>query len=289
MAQLANSPADFVVQFVEQADLSPALEMSWEARGHYVYNNLMEVAQRSQAGTRIELDRRGLTFRSFIAGNELYVYAGDLPAAQALATLPEVALLRAPITYSIEAITESANPAAFLNLAPSGPSPSSSLSWPADPAALAWGVIDTKADQFWAAFGLQGEGVVVASLGTGIQWDHPALDQAYRCLADPGNLACWYDPANVCGGTPCDNVGISTHTLGTILADDDPMLTWQAGMAPAAQWIACKGCESGSCSEASLNACADWIVAPDGDPNNRPHIVNAPWGAEAVITGIYPK
>ena len=49
-------------------------------------------------------------------------------------------------------------------------------------------------------------------------------------------------------------------------------------MAPGAKWIACKGCESSSCSETALNACADWIVAPNGDPNNRPNVVNNSWG-----------
>ncbi len=31
--------------------------------------------------------------------------------------------------------------------------------------------------------------------------------------------------------------------MGTMVGDDDPGLTYQAGMAPNAQWIACKGCE----------------------------------------------
>jgi hypothetical protein len=49
-------------------------------------------------------------------------------------------------------------------------------------------------------------------------------------------------------------------------------------MAPDATWIACKGCESSSCSESALNTCADWIVAPGGEPGNRPHVVNNSWG-----------
>ena len=66
--------------------------------------------------------------------------------------------------------------------------------------------------------------------------------------------------------------------MGTMVGDDDPSLTYQVGMAPNAQWIACKGCETNSCSDTSLNACADWIVAPDGDPANRPNVVNNSWG-----------
>ncbi len=66
--------------------------------------------------------------------------------------------------------------------------------------------------------------------------------------------------------------------MGTMVADDDPGLTYQAGMAPNATWIACKGCETNSCSEFALTTCADWILAPGGDPANRPDIVNNSWG-----------
>ena len=37
---------------------------------------------------------------------------------------------------------------------------------------------DTKADQFWAAYGVQGAGIKVANIDTGVQWNHPALDQS---------------------------------------------------------------------------------------------------------------
>ena len=40
--------SDFMVRFAEQADLSPAYSMSWDARGEYVVNALTTVAQRSQ-------------------------------------------------------------------------------------------------------------------------------------------------------------------------------------------------------------------------------------------------
>jgi hypothetical protein len=66
--------------------------------------------------------------------------------------------------------------------------------------------------------------------------------------------------------------------MGTMVGDDDPTLTYQVGMAPNAQWIACKGCESNNCSDTALNACADWILAPNSDPDNRPNIVNNSWG-----------
>jgi PKD repeat protein len=256
----ADGSADFVVVFAEQADLSPAYSMDWDARGEFVYNTLKETAERSQVQAKAYLDEAGLTYRTFIAGNELYVWAGNLTSATALANLPEVDHIRATRTGYIDPIID-AEPVT-----------------PAAPNALAWGITDTKADQFWATFGLQGDGILVANIDTGVQWDHPALDQAYKCAANPTDLSCWYDPSNTCGGTVCDNNGHGSHTMGTMVGDDDPSLTWQAGMAPNAQFIMCKGCETTSCSDASLNACADWILAPGGNPANRPNIVNNSWG-----------
>jgi PKD repeat protein len=257
-ALAAEGSADFIVRFLKQADLSPAYAMGWDQRGEFVYETLLAVAESSQAEAKALLAGAGLSYHTFIAGNELYVWDGGLIAANALAALPEVASIRATRTYQVDPILEAE--------APTGPD------------ALAWGIDYTQADQFWVSFGVQGDGIRVANIDTGVQWDHDALDQSFACPGDPGNPDCWADPSNICGGSACDNNGHGTHTMGTMVADDDPALTWQAGMAPNATWIACKGCETNSCSDFALNACADWIVAPDGDPANRPHVVNNSWG-----------
>ncbi len=255
----AAGRSDFLVRFSEQADLSPAYAMGWEERGRFVFTALQETAARSQAQAVAYLDGQELAYRTFIAGNELYVWAGDREAAQTLASLPGVAAVLAPRTSYVDPPLAAAAPAA--------------------PETLDWGIADTKADQFWTTWGLQGEGIIVASIGTGVLWTHPALDQAYRCAGDPDHAACWYDPTGACPTAPCDNNGQGTHTTGTMVGDDDPALPHQVGMAPGATWIACKACDSGgSCSQLNLNACADWLLAPGGDPGNRPHVVNNSWG-----------
>ncbi|MFN2169375.1 MAG: S8 family serine peptidase, partial [Anaerolineae bacterium] len=246
---------------VAQADLSEAYQIEdWSTRGWFVYNTLRTTAEQSQAQVKAYLDKAGLSYESYFNGNEVYVRAGTMEAVTDLAALPEVAAIRTPRTGYVD------------------PMVSEAPSAPEGPDTLAWGIDWVEADEFWAAFGIQGEGIVVANIDTGVQWDHPALDQAYRCAANPTDLSCWYDPSNSCGGTVCDNNGHGTHTMGTMVGDDDPSLTWQAGMAPNAQFIMCKGCETTSCSDASLNACADWILAPGGNPANRPNIVNNSWG-----------
>ncbi|MBN1953798.1 MAG: S8 family serine peptidase [Anaerolineae bacterium] len=268
-ALVTEGASDLIVRFAAQADLSPAYSMDWEARGRFVYQALQRTADQAQARARALLDADGLAHATFVAGNELYVWAGDLEAARALAALPEVDTIRAPRTFAIAPVVQG----------PTLPAPDT----------LAWGIVDAGADQFWAQFGFKGEGTVVANIDTGVEWTHDALVGTYRCADDPGNPICWEDPSDICGGEPCDNNGHGTHTMGTITASDDPSLTWQAGMAPNSLWIACKGCESSFCSEFALNACADWVLAPGGDPLYRPHVVNNSWGGAGCDTWYQAK
>ena len=271
----AGGRSDMIVRMAEQADLSPAYQMNWRERGEFVYRTLSETARRSQARAKALLDRYGLRYQTFIAGNELYVWSGDLHVAQSLAALPEVAYIRAPRVYKIDPPVATGQPQATFS----------------------WGILDTQADQFWASFGFKGEGIVVANIDTGVDYTHDALQPNYKCLTNPSDPSCWYDPGTQdCTGPdggPCDTPywGIyhGTHTMGTMAAKDDPALAYTVGMAPSAQWIACLGCPYGSCPEYDLNACADWMLAPGGDPNNRPHVVNNSWGGWGGDPWYLPK
>lgn len=267
--------SDFVVEIAEKANLEAAYSMDWEARGEYAYRTLRETAERTQKPVVAYLDQHGIKYQSFFAANEVMVFGSDLIAVQSLAALNAVAYIRAPKTVYLHP------PALFSQeMGPQKQLPK---------AALSWGLNDVHAPEFWSAFGLQGSGIIVANIDTGVQWNHPALAQSYKCGTNPSDPACWYDPANICGGSACDNIGHGTHTMGTMVGDDDPDLLYTVGMAPEAKWIACKGCESNSCSDFALNSCADWIVAPNGNPANRPHIVNNSWGGGGGNTWYLPK
>lgn len=272
-----DGSSDFIVRFSDQADLSAAAGMDWTTRGVFVYDSLVETANQSQANAIAILNSNGYRNETLVGGNDLYVWGGTVDIANQLAALPEVYFIRATKTYYIDPVVVSKS--------------LDNISWAGDflaknamttvgstDAITAWGLIDTKADQFWTAFGVKGAGMKVANIDTGVQWNHPALDQSFACPGDPGNADCWADPSNICGGTACDNNGHGTHTMGTMVGDDDPSLTYIAGMAPEATWIACKGCETNSCSDYALTTCATWILAPGGDANNRPNVVNNSWG-----------
>ena len=263
----AEGKVNFFVKMALEADLSAAYGMDWDARGEYVVNALKEVAAVTQGPVIDYARKHGLTYQSYFVNNSVEIMGGDLTAAQGLAALPGVAYIRGEHFLSIP---DPLVGGAGINGFQTGEA--------APEATTDWGITDTKADQFWTDFGLQGDGIKVANIDTGVQYNHPALDQAYGCPADPTSPVCWYDPSNTCGGTVCDNNGHGTHTMGTMVADDDQSLTWIAGMAPNATWIACKGCESNSCSDSSLIACAQWLLQPGGSTANRPDVVNNSWG-----------
>jgi len=254
----ANGTTGFFVRFRGRADLSAAAQIpDWKLRGRSVYEALRAVAERSQKRVRAFLDARGIPYRVFLTTNSIFV-TGDKELLRELAAFPEVEAFRANYTHPLEPIERGAE----VN-APVGPS---------------WNIVLVGADRVWRDFGVRGDGITVANIDTGVEYTHPALFPNYKCGSGPHD-DCWYDPSAICPpGQPCDNVGHGTHTMGTMVGDDDPTLSYNVGMAPNAQWIACKGCEDWSCSDFALNACADWILAPNGNPDHRPNVVNNSWG-----------
>ncbi len=248
---LEDQTADFIVQF-EQADLSQAYDMELTERRQFVYETLKASAEESQAEAIAYLESRGLAYQSFFAGNELYVYAGDLQAANDLAEIPRAVAVRAVPGYIVDPTISAGVTLEQIN-------------------SVEWNISDTGAPDFWATFGLQGDGVRIATISTGVQPDHPALASHYACGANTPNPNCWLDATATCGSVMCDDFGSGTQVTGVILGDDGGAN--QIGMAPNATWIACRACINGSCTLADVNECADWILAPNGNFANTPDIV----------------
>jgi serine protease AprX len=275
----------FLVILTETADLSHVAALpSKEAKGRAVYDALRAVAQRTQAPLRAELDRLGVEYRPYYIVNMLSVLGGS-DVARALAARSDVARIEA-------------NPA--VRVAPPVVE-QSQATVPVAAAGIEWGVQRIRADDVWA-LGHTGAGITVAGQDTGYDWDHPALEAQYRGW--DGSVAShdynWHDaiheddpnnpfnpPGNPCGfdsPVPCDDDGHGTHTMGTIVGDDDAGN--QIGVAPGARWIGCRNMEQGWGTPASYAECFEFFVAPypiggdpfaDGDPSRAPHVVNNSW------------
>lgn len=259
--------ADFWVRFTSAAQTTSATDIEdWTERGQFVVDQLKSTAGQSQATVRKLLDERGIGYDAHWITNAILVQDGSRALAEQIAALPEVEQIRAPRTYELPD--------------PVAAKPSSGMGR----AAVEWGVSNINADDVWSQFGVRGEGVVVANIDSGVDYDHPALVEQYR-----GNNGGsfdhnynWFDATGT-SDAPFEGAGNShgTHTMGTMIGDDGGPN--QIGVAPGAQWIAANGCNT--CSDADLIASGEWMLAPtdlegeNPDVSKRPHIVNNSWGS----------
>lgn len=273
----SNAEMTFWVVMRQKADLSDAYGIKdWTERGEFVVEQLRITANTSQAALQTELASKGKKFQSFWIVNALKV-TGDGTMVQDLATRADVAeiISDVPIKLPVD------------------------LPGKVEPTvnAVEWGLNSIRAPLVWSTYGVHGEGIVVANIDTGVRYNHPAVVNQYRGNLGGGNFNHnynWFDPASACASpslVPCDNNGHGSHTMGTMVGDDGAGN--QIGVAPAAKWIAAKGCESSSCSTASLLASGQWVLAPT-DLNNqnpradlRPNIVNNSWGSTNASDTFY--
>ncbi len=133
------------------------------------------------------------------------------------------------------------------------------------------------APELWAA-GQRGQGVVVATLDTGVDLANPDLAASWR-----GGSNSWFDPYGQHATTPVDLSGHGTATTGAIVGAEDAGAAY--GMAPGAQWIAARIFDDGgTASTTAIHEAFQWLLDPDGDPAtaDAPQVVNGSW---AIGTG----
>ncbi|WP_435870973.1 S8 family serine peptidase [Micromonospora musae] len=262
----AKGSTSFLVYLKDQAKLDATAKLRGDARATEVHQQLTSTADRTQAGLRGVLTQRKARYTSYWIANALQV-DGDKALLDLIAARPEVARIDPVRSYPLV-------------------EPEQAKVGTKAAAATEWGVASIEAPQVWDEFSDRGEGIVVANIDGGVQYDHPALVGKYRGNNGDGTFSHdynWYDPTNVCQQfEPCDTGGHGTHTMGTMVGDGGAGN--QIGVAPGATWIAAKGCEREWCSDASLLLAGQWILAPtdrngqNPRPDLRPDIVNNSWG-----------
>lgn len=156
-----------------------------------------------------------------------------------------------------------------------------------------WNIERVNAPQVWD-MGIDGSGTVVASIDSGVQWDHPALKEKYRgynsVTGEVNHDFNWFD-ATAGRTTPYDDHGHGTHVTGTMVGSE-PNGNNQIGVAPGAKWIAVKAFTANGGTDRDLLAAAQWILAPtDANGNARvdlaPDVVNNSWGGGAGLDEWY--
>ncbi|WP_328315646.1 S8 family serine peptidase [Streptomyces sp. NBC_00388] len=266
--------ASFFIVLKDQADLSGARKQrTHAAMARSAYSTLTAHARASQKSVDSFLDKAKAGHRDYWIANVVKV-TGDEDLVSRLARRSDVARIVKEQHYKLDDI-ETADKKITTSRTDSPAT--------GDDDTPEWGVADIKADQVWKQYGDRGEGIVIASVDSGVQYDHPDLVTNYRGNNGDGTFTHdynWYDPTGQCGtsGVPCDNNGHGTHTMGTMVGKNG------IGVAPNAKWIAAKGCETSSCSDESLLAAGQWILAPTDHngqnprPDMAPNIVNNSWG-----------
>ncbi|WFA07406.1 S8 family peptidase [Bacillus sp. HSf4] len=157
-----------------------------------------------------------------------------------------------------------------------------------------WNIDQIEAPKAWD-LGYDGTGTVVASIDSGVQWDHPALKEKYRGYdpEDPDNPdheMNWFDAVSG-ESAPYDDLEHGTHVTGTMVGSE-PDGQNQIGVAPGAKWIAVKAFSEDGGTDQDLLAAGEWILAPkdkDGNPHPEmaPDVVNNSWSGGAGLDEWY--
>jgi uncharacterized repeat protein (TIGR01451 family) len=257
-----------VVLIENQADLSSMQLAGLDrlARRQAVIHRLQSVAEATQHSVRALLQKAQIegrvdTYTPFWIVNGIAVEARQ-DVFWELATHPDVAYIHRDHVHRLPVEGAFEQPGA-----------------PDDVQAgeVQWNVARVQAEQAWQALGITGAGVVVASMDSGVDWQHPDLMTRYRgytgkpLATHEGN---WYCATNEGYVYPGDGYGHGTHTTGTMVGQNG------IGVAPGAQWIAVKVFDNdGLTYDTWLHAGFQWLLAPNGDSTLAPDVVNNSWGS----------
>ncbi|MGW6206693.1 S8 family serine peptidase [Streptomyces sp. NPDC055089] len=262
----------FWVQLDSQADTSVAKRAkTTTGRDKAVIEAKKRHATTTQAGIEALVKQAGAHSTSYWISNTLKV-TGDKALAQKIAARPEVAAIEADKLLDLPAEL------------PAEQEPKVN--------GVEWNLDDINAPKVWNELGVRGEGIVIGSIDTGVDYQHSTLMSSYRGLKPDGTYDHdynWFDATKTCSGaSPCDDHGHGTHTMGTMVGDDRDGNT--IGVAPGAQWISAKACTPLGCPQDALMAAGQWILAPtdrngaNPRPDLAPDVVNNSWGADIIDT-----
>ena len=266
---------DAILYLKDKADLTPAYSiLDRQSRVTFVHNLLITVADRSQKEIKNYLEEKNLRFIRFYTQNAMAVFGLSKELFEQLKNFDEISYI--------------------------GPNAKSGLNLPEplepfeDEDGIPFHLKTVKVDKAWEEFKVKGEGIIVAGQDTGYLWQHESIRKKYRgySMGKVDHNYNWLDAiaitqGNGCsagGAVPCDDHNHGTHTIGTMVGDDEKGN--RIGVAPEAKWFGCRNMVGGVGTVASYLTCFDFIMAPyplagdpmkDGKPELAPHIINNSW------------
>ena len=283
-----------LVRFGAKADLPLALagaeSASRAVRGARVVAVLRAVADAAQAAPRVALAKaesegRVSRQRWFWISNAVALRATPGAIAE-LAARPDVrsVALDEARQYLSDAPTPAADAIASM-MARAAVIGANAVFDPPGAAGATWGISKIRADLVRRGLGVDGTGVVVANIDSGVEWTHPALMARYRGYGNGlvfDHLRNWIDTTDDGAVYPFDGHGHGTHTMGTMVGGEG------IGVAPGARWMAARGLNSAGVGyDTWLIAAMEFILAPGGDAGNAPDIVNNSWGSSDGASAVF--
>jgi hypothetical protein len=243
--------------------LTPMEKMSFQTRGDRltsVANALKAHAASTQSSVLATLAKfPGLKYNSLWITNQIYISEATAQVIAAVSNLAGISEIKEEEIIPLEALGH-VDSSAHVH-----------AQGRAHPLAEA-GVEKIQAHLVWdMPGGNKGEGVVVAEMSTGVRGTHEVLRHNFR--GDYG----WFDPEDSTL-VPNDVSGIGTFSAALIAGAGG------VGVAPAAKWMACRGCGEFSCNLNTLLVCGQFMACPtmaDGsspDCTKAPHVVTNNWG-----------
>jgi subtilisin family serine protease len=259
----------------------PALE-----RPTYVFNRLSAEAERTQAPIIEYLKKANVPYQSYIVAN-LIVATSNISVLADVAGMDNINIIehnnefRVPLEEpeEIETVEEETQKR--------------------QTPVIEWNVDWVRAPSVWNEMKdpngnvVTGLGFVVANADTGVQWEHPALREAYRGTSEagqPNHNYNWWDSVKSGGGrcgantkAPCDDNGHGTHTTGTAVGYAAGANNY-IGVAPGAKWIACRNMNAGIGTPQTYIECLDFFIAPydlngaNRRPDLAPHAIGNSYG-----------
>ena len=238
---------------------------SIQARGpriEHLQTTLESHASSTQAHVNEILKDAPVSSKAFWISNVVTIDGADQSLLDTLATRPEVSRIRLAVVATLPVLQFENTTASVSTLAGNE-----------------WGVELIEAHKVWAS-GNTGKGIVVGGIDTGVLHTHEALKGNWR--SEYG----WFDPDSKTT-KPTDTNGHGTHTMGSSVGQKG------IGVAPGAQWIACRGCPSSSCTESALLGCAQFMLCPtDVNGDNKKcdlaaNVINNSWGGNQAGQSWY--
>lgn len=287
--ELATKPDDYqfrvIIDLAERADLARiAQDSSLQSKRFGTVDLLRETAVSSQAALlqniqSLSANNQISNYHPFWIVNKIAVQ-GNKEAIIALSAHPDVVSIRPDAQVaSISPPTDDE----ILTLLQTPITVAASNT--ATETGYTWGVERIDTPYVWHGLGIDGAGVTIAIMDTGVDYTHPALIDSYRGNLGGGvfNHADNWLHTNIPTATvPTDTHGHGTHVAGTAVGKDG------IGVAPGANWIAVSiANEYGLIYESDVHEGFEWILAPNGNPALAPDLVNNSWSGPGFTTTFY--